>query len=501
LPDAASERYALAALAYETLTGERYLDFSPQVAVAYGQILGDPPLPFTRRGFESWPATEAVLRRALAKSVDERHPSTAALLGALRSAGPPSRVELDGAFERRARSFVERFVPADEDDLPPLRSLFERAPIAAADQGATGFAWFLYRLAVLRDRPDLLALADLWCQRAAAAIGAPDAFHTPPCEVEGFRIDACSILHRAPGVHYVHALVCQARADLAGMHAAIQAFLAASAGRAEVADATLGRAGALLAATTLLEAASAVRAPDAPRLVTAVEDGLGELLRALAAVPSSGLIARQPLSFAHGWVGVLYAALRAAAALGRTGPGDLPASLRERLAETLADLCAAAETIGRAAPGSGGSDWIPGWCNGTAGHVPLLLLASEILRDERLDELAEQAATRSASHPDRHGHLCCGIAGRVLALLHMYRHTGRSHWLDLARSLARHLVDPLLPEESAGRTHGLFWGALGAALALEELAHPEWSSMPLFGDLGWPRPQRAVRRAVRNGDP
>lgn len=486
-PDAASEAFALAALVYEILTGEHYLAFSPEVDAAYGQILSEPPLPFTRRGFESWPATEAVLQKALSKSAGERYASTAALGSTLRRAGPPRPRDLDAAFTRESAACVERFVPTLEDPPPPLRALFDATPVVACDQGAGGFAWFLYRLAVLRERPDLLALADIWIRRAAGALDAEDAFHAPPPETDGFRIDDCSILHRAPGVHYVRALVCQARADLAGLHEATEDFLAAAAPASGVADVTLGRAGVLLAATSLWSATAASSSLDTTRLAGAVGDLFDGLVLELDTEPE-GLVARQPYSFAHGSAGILYALLRAAVVLRRPPPPRLALRLEALVAGIQS---AAADDLEPALDGAGREreqDFIPGWCNGAAGLVPLFVLAGEVYRSPAYAELAIWAAERAASHPDRHAHLCCGLAGRVFALLHMFQHSGQDRWLEHARSLARHLSDPRLPARSAGRTYSLFWGPLGSALALEELRHPEWAAMPFFGDLGWPRP-------------
>src|SRR5690606_28831936 len=132
-------------------------------------------------------------------------------------------------------------------------------------------------------------------------------------------------------------------------------------------------------------------------------------------------------------------------------------------------------------------------------------LAHELLGDELYLREAERAGRLAFEHPGDHGHLCCGLAGRVISLLQMHRHTGGEAWLDSARRLGRGLLDPKLPEGTAPYSHSLFWGPLGCALALEEVSVPERSTMPIFGDMDWPRshfngvpePFGAIEQGVR----
>ncbi len=493
--DQISERFALAAFIYQILTGESHLELAPETSQVYEQILRDPPLPFTRHGFESWPAFEKILRKELSKDPLDRHSTSGALARALEEAQPPAVEELNADFQVRAGDVVGRFVPAPGQVPPPYPMLFNRAPIAASDQGAGGYAWFLYRLAQLREQPELLCHADIWCQRAILAASAKqeEAFHTPPSDLDTFEIDPCSLLHREPGLHFVQALICQARGDRRGLLDASEAFLAGSAAKSRVADVTLGRAGTLLAASTLVGATSSATRLSTTHLGGAVKAGFSELSSLLDSPAPPGLIDSQPFSFAHGWVGILYALLRAASVLGRFHPDDLPPSILKRLNE----LASSIEPLAQSPGSTDQEDWIPGWCNGTAGVIPLFLLAHRLYGKDEFRVIAEWAAGHTASHADRQGHLCCGLAGRVFALLHMYRETGHGRWLDAARKLGRDLLDPQIPEQDLPRacdpnqiaknSHSLFWGPLGCALALEELRVPEQAVMPLFGDLEWLR--------------
>lgn len=490
-PDPVSERFALAAFVYEIVTGEYYLEFSPDTQRAYEQILCETPLPFTQRGFESWPSVESVLHQQLSKNASDRYTSTDAFFKALEEARPPPTSEVDKAFRNRTRGIVDGFLPGMGETPPPTHALFDKAPIVAIDQGVGGYAWFLYRVGILRERPDLLAQADLWCRRAALAIDKPEAFFTPLSADELFEIDACSILHRQSGIHYVHALVCHARGDLPGLLEQSEAFLASSINSTDVVDVALGTGGVLLALTTLLSATTAATQIDTRELRAAVECRFHELARVLDFQKPPGLVARQPFSFAHGWVGVLYALMRAATVLGGFPSDDISERIQSRLRQMTMSLKSPKEEVEEDAPEFYGDhnsiefNWIPGWCNGSAGVIPLFLLAHRMFGEKIYLEDAEWAATHTALHPDTEGHLCCGVAGRVFALLQMYRDTGGSRWLDQARGLARHLIEPQIPEESMDRTYSLFWGPLGSALALEELQAPEQAVMPIFGDFGW----------------
>ena len=102
----------------------------------------------------------------------------------------------------------------------------------------------------------------------------------------------------------------------------------------------------------------------------------------------------------------------------------------------------------------------------------------------RLPHLAMAHGWAAWEHPDTTPTLCCGRAGRALALAALYRYSGEIAWQERARAL---LSPPASPESVATLStlpeadHGLFKGALGSALAAVELEDPEQAIMPLFG--------------------
>ena len=190
---------------------------------------------------------------------------------------------------------------------------------------------------------------------------------------------------------------------------------------------------------------------------------------------------------AHGWAGVLYAVMRWA----QSTRSPLPNGIDGRLHE----LAACAEETGRGIRwprvlrqrlGDETVDYVPSWCNGSAGLVHLWTLASSLQDEPRWLELAERVAWNAweYSHGSGMFDLCCGAAGRAYALLTLHRHTGDATWLRRAESLADragHAAD-----DDQGIAHALYKGSLGVAVLAAELDRPLDARMPLFEHEGWP---------------
>jgi eukaryotic-like serine/threonine-protein kinase len=81
---AASDRYALGVVAYELLTGERPFASDSPTAEASAHVHA--PIPYPSEHADVPPELDPVLRRALAKDPDERYPSSADFVAALREA-------------------------------------------------------------------------------------------------------------------------------------------------------------------------------------------------------------------------------------------------------------------------------------------------------------------------------------------------------------------------------------------------------------------------------
>jgi serine/threonine-protein kinase len=122
---AASDRYSLAVLAYELLTGSRPFQGEHFAAQARAHVEDDPEPPSQRRpGLP--PAVDAVLLRGLAKDPDERWASAAQLVNRLEDA-------LDGAPATEATRPIPP--PAPPAAPPPRRRTAAAAPAAPGPRG------------------------------------------------------------------------------------------------------------------------------------------------------------------------------------------------------------------------------------------------------------------------------------------------------------------------------------------------------------------------------
>ncbi len=278
----------------------------------------------------------------------------------------------------------------------------------------------------------------------------------------------------------MRALIARALGFPAERRQSLQAFLEAVREPCPEPDLTLGRSGFLLAGSLLLD----VTPEDAPEARTLIERGeeiLRDLWRELDEMPPLSAD-ESSLGMAHGWAGFLYAALRWCRSAGTSRP--------ERLAERLAELAACARPWGRGLrwrwgrgrEGRWGISSMAGWCNGSAGFVYLWELAHQVLGDELYRRLAEGAAWNAWEAPDANGSLCCGLAGRAYALLHLHKHGGGEEWLLRARELAGRAA---LAIERSEAPDSLYKGAMGVAVLAADLARPADAVFPFFEEEGW----------------
>jgi serine/threonine-protein kinase len=129
-------------------------------------------------------------------------------------------------------------------------------------------------------------------------------------------------------------------------------------------------------------------------------------------------------------------------------------------------------------------DFVPSWCNGTAGFVHLWLIAERVLGDNGYRELASGAAHDALGPVESGIDLCCGISGRAYALLALHRASGDELWLREARNFALRALRPRMLDTPFALS--LYKGAVGPLVLAEELRVPMTASMPLFESEGWP---------------
>lgn len=481
-PTRAGEQHAVAALVYQLLTGSHYRDFSLEKGEMLRQIAEEPPLPFAERGAEPWPEVEAALARALGKEPPARFPGIGDLLAALPAAAPPPRPR-PRAGVPPAEALLARVLARVGPGGDLFREGLPEPPRITVSYGAAGIACGLHRIALARDDAELLALADLWALRAARGRGDEGDVYSTSMEITPETVGRSSIHHSATGVHCVRALIAWALGFPAERRQSLQAFLEAIREPCPEPDLTLGRSGFLLAGSLLLDTL-AEGAPEAGPLIERGERILRDLWRELDGMPPLSTAGHEAsLGMAHGWAGFLYAALRWCRSAGAPQP--------ERLAERLAELAACARPWGRGfrwrwgrgREGRWGISSMAGWCNGSAGFVYLWTLAHRMSGEPLHRQLAEGAAWNAWEAPDANGSLCCGLAGRAYALLHLHKHGGGEEWLARARELAGRAA--LAIERTAEAPDSLYKGAVGVAALAADLARPEEAVFPFFEEEGW----------------
>ncbi len=318
---AAGEQYSVASLLYQVWTGVYYVDWSLERDELLRQIVEEDPVPFEARNVTPWPALEETLRRALEKRPERRFPSMRAFADALHALVPEAEARDRKSTARhreraREKDLLERALRRYALGGDGLGDGPANAPVASINYGAGGIAYALYHIALRRGDPGLLALADVWTQKAFALSSHEKAFYDPELEIEPSTVGNISIFHSASGLHCVRALVSIALGDVNGANRAIQAFVALSRGPCDKPDLTLGKASLLMGCAELIEAMPIPWLFDAEAVRARGEEIACELATLLKSDTITTSTNIRTLGIAHGWGGFIFAVL-----LGRCSSG------------------------------------------------------------------------------------------------------------------------------------------------------------------------------------
>jgi serine/threonine-protein kinase len=482
----AGEQYALGALLYLLLTGAHYLDFSLERQEMLRQIEEDQPLSFSARGLNPDTDVESLLVRALAKNASNRFSSVGEFASKLkavaRSRQTDTPVVPEESFVRHSAEREKLLTAAlRRIELPQafFASSLTVPPTCSINFGAAGVAYALYRIACLRGDARMLSRADLWATQALHHSNSSTAFCSTELDINPKTVGRISPYHTESGIHAVQALISHAMGDRVSHWAAVERFIKTAGGDCQELELALGRAGVLLACSLLLDAM-----PEHEPLKSfggSVMTGIWQELNGFAPIRECEEI--EYLGIAHGWAGILYATLLWCQISGTA----LPATIEERL-EQLIDC---AEPIGRGVrwrvavhPGAHerANDYMPGWCNGSAGYIHLWTLAHRSCGKEQYLSVAEKAAWNVWESPQGISQLCCGLAGMAYGLLNLYKHTGDVVWLARAQEFATQAAitgEPTEPPDS------LYRGELGIASLIADLLNPKQACLPFFEAEGW----------------
>jgi len=283
------------------------------------------------------------------------------------------------------------------------------------------------------------------------------------------------------GLHAVRALVARATGDLQTEFEAVGDFVRTAGAESPSNDLTLGHAGVLVGCALLVDRF----VPVDPRLDARGSELLASLVDDVERLPR--IIDAFDVSYlgiAHGWAGLLYAALLWCRATDRQVPEAILARLAElaELGEPVAGALRWRRTVGPSEDDLR-FRYVAGWCNGTAGMTLLWTLAEQIVGDGRYAELANRAVDYAPLHAESIHQLCCGSTGQAYAALSVHRLTGDESRLTQAQSIAQELRAHEATAAFVDQPYrlSLYKGALGNALLLAELeASPADARMPMF---------------------
>ncbi len=487
------EQFSIAALLYELMTGRHYHDFDLEHDAMYRAIALAQPAPIELADGKSASELEHCLFRALSIKAADRYPDLLAFEHQLRLIAVPGPRKINS--ERKIEPLLRRFQSASWEralsgDPEQIVNAFDHGPVASLNGGAAGVAYALHRLACMDSSPTMHARSIDWIACAERHQDDTEAYHDRAHEPEFQSVGPCSVHHGPTGIAFVQALLALSVNDGIGAEQAVQQFLLDSESPGDAWDTTLGRLSVVMAACELLDSVTGDVAHEgalAARAVTLMSDVWQERIELAQhdLFAAMGAMSLAPnLGLAHGWTGLCYSALRLHSSAGIPLPERFDECV-EALSQHLQPAARGLSLPWRDA-GSASMNSMPGWCNGAAGAVHLYTQLYEQSDSKRWLNTAEALAWNVWESRGGPIDLCCGHAGRIIALLAVHKVTGNEAWLERATMLAeqavRQLGGPSMWSKTANQDAlSLFKGELGLALAVHAVLDPDQASMPMMG--------------------
>lgn len=335
---------------------------------------------------------------------------------------------------------AEAFVDAYLDALRALKPAdVGRSPCFGYGRG--GIAYTLLKAGILREDSELVHSARRW---SVAAIHSGHRF-----QMRGW--PRASFSRGLTGLHAIHALAAHAAGDAATCRRELRRFVeSARRGRGSI-ELFQGMSGRLAGAAIVYRV---VRDPG----VRALGDQLASRIGVTLDARTAKLL---PRSVAHGWPGVVLAALAWQAAT-RTPPED---GLVLAVCAVQADVVA-----------NPGDPRRVDWAHGQAGLALMFARAYRQLGDRRFLAWAREAAGRALAHPNSYFSLISGASGIAYCLLAVAAVDPDGPWLDAAWTVAGQALSRVeFPDTDP---YGV-WSGLGGVCCLAlDLIHRTEAGFP-----------------------
>jgi eukaryotic-like serine/threonine-protein kinase len=465
------ENYAIAALLYYLLSGVHSIEFALEKESMMRQIAEQKPRSLSDPAGLEWTAVDAAIRPYLAKRPEERSLSLLPLRDALHAAlleeaAVPSEPHDSGSlsFQVQRKVSPERALEKGfglRSEL--LRDYRVLSPHCSLTYGATGIAYALLRAAELCENAELLWAADAWIEQAEQRADQPEAFTSERLDLTRRRIGYASVACSEPGLYFVKSLVRSATGDSEGSRRAVGQFLTAAnrRRRSHHADVNLGGVGLALAADRLR--LLPLPLADRRQLLEFRDDLVAKAWQKVR--PS--IHGKPRLGFAHGIAGMVFASLTCGRSPEAQEAGarlrTLPVMLRKGIHWPVR---------------AQGHSFMPGWCNGVAGHLMMWMRMWQCFGIAEDREMMERAAWGVLESRTSMGNLCCGAAGQAAALASFSVAVGEPIWQQRASEFINSL-EPKWPKDDHAQS--LFRGELGLHLVRLECEAGVPSEFPVWG--------------------
>lgn len=453
VPTVRGENYAIAAMLFYLLSGVHCIEFSPERETLLRQVEEVEPGRLTDSLGTAWDAVDRLIRPFLSKDPVQRPPSLSPLRDGLQSLLTPEPAVPISLFIKRQADPRQKIKVEFGLGSARLRKFDVVPPRCSLTYGAPGIAYALLRAAELSGDAELLWAADAWIELAEQHMKEPEAFTATAMGLTRRRIGYASLSGAEPGLFFAKSLIRAAMGDLQGTRTAVDQFLSAAAYRpSHHSDLNLGGVGLALAAGRL----SGLPLPVRSRQKLS---GFRNQLIARAWQQSPPVCSRSSrLGFAHGVAGMVFAALtngpsrETSEAVGRLRV--LPVMIRKGIHWPVR---------------TGSSRFMPGWCNGVAGHLLMWTRLWQWSGQTEDREMMERIAWGILESRTAMGNLCCGAAGQAISLAAFAAAAADSSWQRRAQEYLDKL-QPLWPNDD--HPQSLYRGELGLLLARLECDSP-----------------------------